>query len=77
MTKCGHPPRQYLSIIGSHTEADKKGNPEMCTDFNFYIDLTRALLRLNNNGDEWSYIAVVADGDGQKAFQGSRCRSQT
>ena len=78
------PPRPCLVVKGVHTETRSSGQDnrtESVVDFNFQIDLTRSMLRWddgsrNEAGTRWLDVQVVADGDGQKAFRGARCRSR-
>ncbi|KAJ0419568.1 major facilitator superfamily domain-containing protein [Aspergillus carlsbadensis] len=78
------PPRPCLIVSGTHSESRKSGNEtksETVTDFDFRIDLTRTLLRLCPNGEaapdrNWSYTAVISDGDGLKAYRGTRCKTR-
>lgn len=62
------PPRQYVYIEGLKGKGNGPKDKE--TDFNFKLDLTPTLLRLDEDGSEWHNLHVVRDGDGEKAFRG-------
>lgn len=74
------PPRPCLVIHGHHKESRRSGNEtktENVTDFDFRVDLTRAVLKWGRDErsgprQRWSYTTVVSDGDGQKAYRGGR-----
>ncbi|KAJ5980322.1 hypothetical protein N7481_007620 [Penicillium waksmanii] len=58
------PPRVLLHI---------RQNPcggRFIPNFNFKIDLTSTLLRLNSNHSDWNELNVVRDGDGVEAYRG-------
>jgi len=78
------PPRPYLVIKGSHTEATpdgKESKKETVVDFDFQLDLVRTLLKGWDDDHElplpWHEVVVVSDHDGTRTFRGGRCRSRT
>lgn len=75
------PPRPHLAIKGIHTESQSRGKDtksNTTTDFDFQINLTRALLPHEDTDDVKAtfYTSVVSDRDGQKAYRGGRLPSR-
>ena len=69
------PPQLHLSIHGEHSESGgSKNNKSKVADFDFKIDLTRAVIP-QGESSYWTYTSCVSDGDGQKAYRGGRWRS--
>lgn len=62
------PPRQYVSIKGLKDKGNDPTDNEVA--FNFKLDLTPTLLRLDDNDSEWHELHIVRDGDGKKNFRG-------
>lgn len=63
------PPRQHVHIKGFKGKG--QGSKDRETDFNFSLDLTPTLLRLDEGrSPEWHDLHVVRDGDGRKAYRG-------
>lgn len=60
------PPRVFLQIVG----CSQNRTPQERIDFNFFLDLTSTVLRLNSNHGEWNELKVVRDGDGVQAYRG-------
>ncbi|RAL13414.1 uncharacterized protein BO97DRAFT_366944 [Aspergillus homomorphus CBS 101889] len=84
------PPRPVLTIRGTHQETheesdsydnnhhNKRTRNETVFDFYFKINLSNYMVRDSDaDRDGWRVCSVVRDGDGQEAYRGGRCRSDT
>ncbi|RJE20958.1 hypothetical protein PHISCL_06694 [Aspergillus sclerotialis] len=76
------PPRPHLAVKGIHTETKSRGKDtksRTITDFDFQINLTRALLPHEDTDYVKAafYTSVVSDQDGQKAYRGGRLPSRS
>jgi hypothetical protein len=75
------PLRPLLGVQGTHTETSndgKKKTSKSVTDFCFHLDLAETMLQGWDGqlGLNWMQIAVIQDGDEQKAFRGGIVRSR-
>ncbi|KAJ5902336.1 hypothetical protein N7495_002864 [Penicillium taxi] len=66
------PPRQYVHIKGIQS---KLRDSVTEIDFDFRLDLTSTLVRLDENANPWYERHVVCDGDDKEVFRGGCCKS--
>lgn len=62
------PPQQYVSIKGLKDKANDSTHKEVA--FDFKLDLTPTLLRLDENDSDWHELQIIRDEDGKEAYRG-------